>query len=60
MHLLLFVINIVFHILIYTNKIYYKDDNGDGNYSEGVHPNSFGHEKFIAPKIKLFLEFLIN
>lgn len=42
------------------NKIYYKDDNGDGNYSEGVHPNSFGHEKFIAPKIKLFLEFLIN
>lgn len=39
---------------------YYKDDNGDGNYSEGVHPNSFGHEKFIAPKIKLFLEFLIN
>lgn len=42
------------------NKIYYKDDNGDGNYSEGVHPNSFGHEKFIAPKIKLFLESLIN
>ena len=42
------------------NKIYYKDDNGDGNYSEGVHPNSLGHKKFIAPKVKLFLESLIN
>lgn len=42
------------------NKIYYKDDNEDGNYSEGVHPNSLGHEKFIAPKVKLFLESLIN
>lgn len=42
------------------NKNYYKDDNGDGNYSEGIHPNSLGHEKFIAPKVKLFLESLIN
>ena len=38
------------------NKNYYKDDNGDGNYSDGAHPNSLGHEKFIAPKVKLFLE----
>lgn len=42
------------------NKKYYVDDNGDGNYTEGVHPNSLGHEKFIAPKILKFMESLTN
>ena len=38
------------------NKLYYLDDNGDGKYTEGVHPNAEGHRKFIAPKVKAFLE----
>ena len=39
-------------------QIYYVDDNKDGNFGEGVHPNSLGHEKFIYPKVKAFLESL--
>lgn len=42
------------------NEKYYVDDNADGNYAEGVHPNTEGHRKFIVPKVLNFLESLVN
>ncbi len=36
-------------------KLYYKDDNGDGN-AESVHPMQDAHKRFIAPQVEAFIK----